>query len=116
MTDDTRLPTALWLDAHLRRLGQQGISYYITQTGAYASGVILLKIVNTAEKSCRLLTQQRNLDGQLVWMAALKQEIVEEKEADAYIQRATGRDPDLWVVEIEGRDGKNPFDDKQNTV
>jgi hypothetical protein len=42
--DDARLPTALWVEVHLRRLTQEGIPYYIANTGAHAGGMVLLKI------------------------------------------------------------------------
>lgn len=107
--DDHTLPTELWLDARLRALNAAGISYYIIRRGAYASGIVLLKI-NGLNGACRLLIQQRNFTtDKLEWAAALKEEIVAEGEADAYVARAVARDPDLWVIEIEDRGMSNPF-------
>ena len=109
MSDD-RLPTALWVEVHLRRLGNQGIPYYVLNTGAYAAGTVLLKL-NGLENGCALLIQQRDIDGNLGWADALNEETVDEKRADEYIQRAITRDPDLWVIEIEDRARQNPFEE-----
>lgn len=106
-----RLPTALWVEANLRALNEQGAGYYITQRGDHSSGVVLLKI-NALDGTCRLLIQQRDIDGQLGWVEALKEADVREEEADQYIARAASRDPDLWIIEIEDRERKNPFDQK----
>ena len=111
MAEDNRIPTAVWVDAHLRKFQADGKSFYIVNKGAYATGTVLLKI-NTLGQGCLLLQQQRNLDGELGWMKLFKGEISPEPEVDDFIRRALDRDPDLWVVEIEDRAGQNPFEGK----
>ena len=36
--------------------------------------------------------------------------VLSNADADAYVDRAINRDSDLWVIEVETRDGENPFD------
>lgn len=109
MTDEDRLPTALWIDAHLRKLNASGQMYYVVNKGAYASGTVLIKVTNTQE-GCFVYQQQRNLEGEMGWMTLFRGKAVEEKDADDYIRRAIDRDPDLWVIEVEGPRAENPFD------
>ena len=81
----------------------------LVRRGEPERGTVLLKL-NLLEAGCRVLTQARDLDGRLGWLIALDGRTVPETEADAYIDRAVNRDPDLWVIEIEDRTGRNPFD------
>ena len=108
-SDEGRLPTELWLKAHLRRCYAAGIPATVIRRGDPMGGMVLLKI-NRIEAGCRLLNQTRGLDGQLAWLPALGGKLVPEAEADAYIGRATARDGDLWVVEVETRSGEHPFE------
>lgn len=110
MSDD-RLPAGLWVEAQLRRLTETGTPYYLVNKGAYSSGTVILKL-NALEKGVQVLTQQRDLNGELGWLAVLRGEWVAEAEADAYIRRAVERDPDVWVIEIEDRSQTNPFEGK----
>ena len=99
---ETRIPTYFWVDGELRRLQAKGYPVYVTHRGDYTTGTVIQKIVDMVG-SCKLLGQQRNLLGQLVWINLLQDEIVPEAEADAYIQTSLKRDLDLWVVEIEDK-------------
>ncbi len=110
MSDD-RLPTDLWVSAHLQRCNYEGIPAVIVRRGDRSAGTVLVKL-NLLGPGCRVLTQIRDPAGRLAWMAALGSEPVAEAEADSYIARAVRLDPDLWVVEIEDRRGRLPFEGK----
>jgi hypothetical protein len=110
MADD-RLPTALWIDAHLHQLNKTGTFYYILNKGAYASGTVMIKLFAPG-KGAMVLQQQRDPDGVMGWLALFDGVAVEEARADDYVRRAISRDPDLWVIEVEDRALKNPFEGK----
>lgn len=106
-----RLPTALYVDAHLKNLTAQAKFYHFIQKGNHSSGIVMLKL-NSLQGKVKLIIQERDfMTDEMTWTSALPQETVEEPEADAYIQRAISRDPDLWVIEIEDRDMQNPFEE-----
>jgi hypothetical protein len=108
---EARLPTELWIKAHLRRCNAKGVPAVVARRGDPHSGVVIVKI-NQLETGCRVLTQARDLDGRMGWMQALDGKLVSEQEADAYIDRQAKRDPDLWVIEVEDRLGRHWFDGK----
>tara|TARA_B100000530_G_C15508640_1_gene309601 strand:- start:43 stop:375 length:333 start_codon:yes stop_codon:yes gene_type:complete len=106
---DDRLPTHIWIDAHLRRCSAEGIPAVIINSGERMGGTVLLKIYQ-AGLGCRLMSQMRDLEGNLSWYPAHKEEMIDERDADEYIKNSIKRDPDLWVIEIESRDGTVPVD------
>ena len=110
--DDDRLTSDVWVMARVRHCNGQGIPAIVVRKGNLKSGTLMLKI-NRFEDGCRVLSQMRDLDGVMGWMAAFQDTTVPEPDADAYIARAIDRDPDLWVVEIEDRTGRNPFEGKE---
>jgi len=104
------MPTHLWVEAKIRELSAQAIGIYVLHKGEKMDGLVLLKLNNLAG-ACKLLTQQRDLDGVLGWVNVFQEEIIDEKRADEYIARSLSRDPDQWVIEIETGDMANPFMD-----
>ena len=104
MPDD--LPTYLWVDAKIRELSDSSKPVYVLNKGNKTGGLVLAKVSNL-DGDCKVYTQQRDLEGQLGWF----EQDMAEGEADQYIRQELEFDTDLWVLEIEDREMKNPFID-----
>lgn len=107
-----RLKAEVWIMANVRRCNDAGVPALVVRRGDNQGGTLVLKI-NRFEAGCKLLTQARDVNGEVGWLGAFSGNLVPEAEADEYIGRATARDPDLWVVEIESRDGWHPFEGQE---
>lgn len=95
--------------AQLRRGHADGMPGFVVRRGERMGGTVLLKL-NLLGAGFRVLVQVRDAAGRLGWMSALGAEPRSEADAEAYIAKAVARDPDLWVVEIEHREGRHPFE------
>lgn len=106
------LPAGLMVEAVLKNCDIHCIPYYIWQKGNHGSGVLMVKI-NTLNGQAKLVAQERNfLSDRLEWVNIFDpDETVDEARADERILKAKEFDPDLWVIEVEDKQGRNPFID-----
>jgi hypothetical protein len=111
MTTDGRLSTELWVSAHLRRCNDQGLFAAVLRKGDAWGGALIVKL-NLLDGTFKLLNQTRDIDGNVAWLGVQQGALMTEADATAYIERQVKRDPDLWVVEIEDKQGRNPFEGK----
>jgi hypothetical protein len=106
---EARLKTGLWIKALIRRCDLAAVAAVVAARGDADSGAVLLKF-NDRLTGCSVLAQARRPDGKLVWMRATGPAPVAEADADSYIVRQRRRDPDIWVVEIEGGSAASVID------
>ena len=111
MTTDGRLSTELWVHAHLRRCNAEGLFAAVLRKGDQWGGAVIVKL-NLLDGTFKVLTQTRDMDGSVAWLAAQQGALLAEADATSYIERQVKRDPDLWVVEVEDKQGRNPFEGK----
>lgn len=105
---DDRLPTHLWVMAHIRAADSQGVPMMVVRKGDPGRGTVILKL-NQLDGRFSVLVQIREGE-KLAWSRGTGADPVTEAEADAYIARQTRYDPDVWVVEVEDRQGRPWFE------
>jgi GMP synthase (glutamine-hydrolysing) len=105
---EARLKTKFVVQAAVRLCAQRAVPITVARRGDEDAGTILIKL-NRHELGCTVLAQTRSASGDLAWLRATGEAPVDEPTADAYIARQVERDPDVWVVEIEDRDGQPVF-------
>jgi GMP synthase (glutamine-hydrolysing) len=106
---EPRLKTEIWVKACVRRASVEGIALAVVKRGDPDGGAVLVKLNRHAD-GCMVLTETRDGAGARAWLKGTGAVPVTEADADAYITRNRKIDPDLWVIEIEDRLGRLPFD------
>ncbi|MCR9150019.1 MAG: DUF1491 family protein [Rhodobacteraceae bacterium] len=103
-----RLASGFWVRAYLARLEAAHIPAYVIARGDETAGAVAVKC---ATLDGRATAYERSLDlmtGARAWVVSVTGP---EPEVDAALARARSRDPDLWVIEVESRDGRTLLDE-----
>lgn len=103
---EPRLKTSIWVSALIRRAELGGGAAFVARKGEPDAGAVLVK-VSTLDGRARVWSSTYGGDGHRRWMRATGAELVPDADAEAYVTRARSRDSDLWVVEIEDRQGRD---------
>lgn len=104
----TRLTTEIWIAAYLTRCRLATIPAFIVKKGDATAGAVLVKL-NTLDGQAKCF--QRSFDlmsGERRWIVLAEGD---EADVDASIGKQRSFDPDLWVIEIEDRDGRHLLDE-----
>ena len=102
------LSSDLWVSALIRRAELGGAFATVVRKGDERAGTVIVKVFDTSTRRARLYSEAFGAEGDRLWMQPVESE--QERDLDAYIERQSGYDPDLWVVEIEDREGRHFLD------
>lgn len=103
-----RLKTDIWVKAYVRRLSNGGNPAYIVRHGDDDAGAIYIRINRLDGTSMLFGPAPASLSAQETdrrWVAYFKGESRADAEVDGVLEREARTDPDLWIVEVEARDG-----------
>ena len=103
-----RLTTDVWVSAYMTRLRLLDIPAFVTSKGDATAGAVLIKLNTLDGQAC---AYQRSFDlmtGERAWVELARGE---EAEVDTSVAKQSSFDPDLWVIEVEDKQGRHLLDD-----
>src|ERR1700733_1083262 len=105
-----RLKAGIFVRALIRRAETAGAPGFILRNGHEGARAVVLKL-SKLDGNCLVLNQARDGKGDLVWAKPLG-EWGGEPRAHLWFEKQIKFDPDLWIVEIEDREGRAFVDEK----
>jgi hypothetical protein len=110
-----RLKSGIWVAAYIRRCQTEGAQAVLRRRGSEEAGAVFIKVSKldgTAEvfgpAPQSTFDEARPTDR--AFIRSLKTGSVAEADAEAYLARQIKFDPDIWIVEVEDRAGRNFLD------
>ena len=105
-----RLRAEFWIKAYIRCCTVAGAPAVVVRHGDDDAGAIFIK-VNRLDGTCLLFSPApaglSGSESDRRWLACLSPDGVSDAEAESYLSREADFDPDLWIIEVEDRSGRN---------
>jgi hypothetical protein len=111
-----RLKSSIWVSAYVRRCDIEGAFAAVRRRGADEAGAIFVKVsrldgtgtlYGPAPQS--LIDDERSAERLFTALVGVK-EPAAEADIEARLARELKFDPDVWIVEVEDRQGRNFLD------
>jgi hypothetical protein len=110
-----RLKSGIWVSAYLRRCAVAGAQAVLRRRGAEEAGAIFIKI-DRLDGTADLFgpAPQTAFEdahpADRAFAACLKTQPAPSADAESYLTKQIRYDPDIWIVEVEDRAGRNFLD------
>jgi hypothetical protein len=111
-----RLKSAIWVAAYLRRCNTEGVFAAVRRRGAEEAGVVFIRL-NRLDGTATLYgpAPQSAFDdarpsGRAFTPVLGSPQPAVEADIETRLAKEIGFDPDVWIVEVEDRDGRHFLD------
>ena len=107
----SRLRSDIWVSAYMRTVEVQGGSATLRRRGAAEAGAVFI-VLDRLDGTAALFAPgpaEESL-GERRFLRAHKAEWVDTPEIAERLARELKRDPDIWIVDVERRDGAHGLD------
>lgn len=112
-----RLKSGIWVSAYVRRCNVEGAFVAVRRRGAEEAGAIYIKIskldgtaVLYGPAPQAVFDEARPAD-RIFTVIVARDATASEADVEARLTREIRYDPDVWIVEVEDRAGRNFLDD-----
>jgi hypothetical protein len=99
----------IWVAAYLRRAGVEGTFATLRRRGAQEAGAIFV-VVDRLDGRLALYEPAPSQEGERRFIRAHAAEYIDAPEAASRLQRQLNFDPDIWIVDLDSRDGAHWLD------
>ncbi|MBO6519794.1 MAG: DUF1491 family protein [Rhodospirillales bacterium] len=103
--EEPRVKASVWISAQIRMCGLMTLPAVVRRRGDADAGSILIKLDRLDGHSV-LLSQSRDAQGKPAWLQWSGEVPLPDADVESYIERRIRDDPDIWVLEIEDRNGE----------
>jgi hypothetical protein len=107
-----RLKSALWVAAYIRRCQVEGVFAVLRRRGAEEAGAVFVRVSRLDGTSDLFEPAPQSVfdaapSTSRAFSPSFDKQPAPDDAVDAYLTRQLKFDPDIWVVEVEDRSGRN---------
>jgi len=103
-----RLTSEIWVAAYLTRCRLADIPAFVVARGDHTAGAVLVKLNTLDGRACCYHRSFDILSGERQWIVHVEGI---EADVDVSVTKQRSFDSDLWVIEVEDRQGRHLLDD-----
>ena len=105
-----RVKSEIWVKAYLRRCQAAGVPAVVVRRGDEAAGAIFICVDHLDGTVTLYGPAPAGVEGSETerrWVSCLAHERASSAEASAYLARQSRFDSDVWIIEIEDKQGRH---------